>query len=587
MSKLYLIFIVFLFNSCVRYSPEIEDVLKQAGDNRGELEKVLKHYAENPADSLKLRAAEFLIVNMPGKYSKYYDAPWNDVATAMLRWTSSSDKQLVSDTYRLGKQVIREDVKHITADFLMNNIEPAFQSWQDKPWGKDVSFDTFCEEILPYRVGTELLENWREKALASFADFNKSFQADSTISVVEACTKVNGKLPQFSLDWDFPEMNYTMLMSSRRGNCDRMAVLSIFVMRALGIPVTFDYTPRWFEENIGHAWNAVCDSAGRHISFMGTETAPGELHAGIEKSRTKTIVYRRTFALQIHRPDSGFETAWESQAIHSKDVSLEYDGFINVHIPVCFPHPKSNKVYLAVWTPTEWRVIGYANADSFPVAEKMLYMPVHSVNKELLPSNYPFMFEGANQPDFSDAKILYKIKNIPGDRFQVAKIRNTRTFRYIRYVSPKDKEANCNVAEIKIFDATGSILQGKPTGTPETHLALPTMTFDKAFDGDLSTFFDAKSNDSWTGLDLGKPCKIGEIHYAPRNEGAKGIYDGHTYELFYWDGKIWKSLGQKKATIKPLQYQVPANALFIIKNNTTEKTGIPFIVQDGVQKWVI
>jgi hypothetical protein len=39
-----------------------------AGDNRAELEKVLAHYAQNPADSLKYRAAVFLIGNMAGYY---------------------------------------------------------------------------------------------------------------------------------------------------------------------------------------------------------------------------------------------------------------------------------------------------------------------------------------------------------------------------------------------------------------------------------------------------------------------------------------------------------------------------------------
>ena len=56
------------------YSPEINRVLFMAGKNRGELEKVLKHYSQNPADSLKLKAAEFLIINMPGKYSEYHEA---------------------------------------------------------------------------------------------------------------------------------------------------------------------------------------------------------------------------------------------------------------------------------------------------------------------------------------------------------------------------------------------------------------------------------------------------------------------------------------------------------------------------------
>nr|WP_310648363.1 hypothetical protein [Bacteroides thetaiotaomicron] len=43
----------------------LETALQQAGENRVELEKVLSHYKTDPADSLKYKAACFLIENMP------------------------------------------------------------------------------------------------------------------------------------------------------------------------------------------------------------------------------------------------------------------------------------------------------------------------------------------------------------------------------------------------------------------------------------------------------------------------------------------------------------------------------------------
>ena len=43
----------------------LEIALQQAGENRVELEKVLSRYQIDPADSLKYRAACFLIENMP------------------------------------------------------------------------------------------------------------------------------------------------------------------------------------------------------------------------------------------------------------------------------------------------------------------------------------------------------------------------------------------------------------------------------------------------------------------------------------------------------------------------------------------
>ena len=295
MQKSLYLFLLLFFCSCSSpHSEAIEDALRQAGKNRKELEKVLKHYS---ADSLKLRAAEFLIVNMPGKYSEYYNAPWNDAATVFLRWTSSSNKRMVIDEYNLGKLVVEDDLTHITAAYIINNIDLAFKVWQETPWGKDIPFDVFCETILPYRLDTEPLENWRKKALASFADPYKSFLNDSAITSVDACIRINDLLPRFRVDSDFPPMNFSQLMASARGTCDAMAAIAIFSMRALGIPVTLDYTPRWPNMNVGHSWNSVYDNAaGNYVSFMGADFNPGIPHSG--KYSVKYKAFRYTFGRQ-------------------------------------------------------------------------------------------------------------------------------------------------------------------------------------------------------------------------------------------------------------------------------------------------
>ena len=73
----FLLFLNFLFSVCFlsacmsRRSAEVIEALELAGRNRSELERVLDHYAACEADSLKLRAAEFLIANMPGHQCIY------------------------------------------------------------------------------------------------------------------------------------------------------------------------------------------------------------------------------------------------------------------------------------------------------------------------------------------------------------------------------------------------------------------------------------------------------------------------------------------------------------------------------------
>uniref|UniRef100_UPI0026213A4D transglutaminase domain-containing protein n=1 Tax=uncultured Proteiniphilum sp. TaxID=497637 RepID=UPI0026213A4D len=586
-----------LFPGCShKKNSPLEEVLILAGSNRNELEQVIAHYKANPADSLKLKAAGFLILNMPGKYSEYYEAPWEDVATVNLRWSSSSDKSKVLDTYKMGNPVRRDDVNHITADYLISNIDLAFQVWNDKPWGKYISFDTFCEEILPYRIGTEPLENWREKVLASFADINQSLKEDSTITAVEACRKVNDLLPRFRLDKDFSNMSFTQLMATTRGMCDSQAALAAFVMRGLGIPVTIDFTPQWKSHPTGHSWNSVCDSAGQHISFMGTETNPYGSHQGNTFQKAKA--YRKTF--RNHR-------VVETDEIHTPplfqdnlyDISSEHNNMTSAAIPIKHHSEiRTGRVFLALFYDFEWRLTGHGEVDSDSIrfqhiGKDILYLPIYYTNGNQTPAGNPFyidtdgkthvltpdspdslmsfgsitpendlllsgrmmnaVFESSQTPDFSETRMIHKITKIPG-LYNKVKSKRPETCRYVRYKAPEN--SYCNVSEIVLYDLSGNKLEGMHVGSRGSHKDLGD-TGDKAFDGDITTFYDAAGpEESWTGLDFGEDRKIAAIHYSPRLANI-GIYEGYGYELFCWADNGWRSTGKKTATGQTIEFNAP------------------------------
>ena len=64
------------------------------------------------------------------------------------------------------------------------------------------------------------------------------------------------------------------------------------------------------------------------------------------------------------------------------------------------------------------------------------------------------LFEGANQPDFSDALPLAIVKEAGKDReMQMIDVQCTRGFRYVRYVGPND--VRCNVAEVAFYGEKG------------------------------------------------------------------------------------------------------------------------------------
>ena len=635
LSRIWYYFIIFLLFSCSskHYATEIEEVLSLAGNNRIQLEQVLEHYSLKAEDSLKLRAAEFLIRNMPGKCTETYDAPWEDVAAALYRWENATDKDELLRTYGLGEMKVREDVHHITAEYLISNIELAFKVWHEQPWGKHISFDTFCEEILPYRVGKEPLENWREKVLAGFGELNSYFKEHPDMSAVEACRRVNQLLPRFTwVSYPVPGMNYSMLMSTPRGSCDEMGALAIFAMRALGIPVVRDFTLQWPNRNLGHSWNAVCDSTGRHISFMGAESNPGELHIGTRLKKSK--VYRAAFAKQSNKIAIGErEIPIELQNRYMVDVSSEYEGCtFDVSIPVEFSlaEIKSEYVYLMSMgkeasSIVDWGKVVDGLMTFKNIGKKILYLPVYYVDGKYVPAGYPFrlddigrlcmfkpdmknkqsvvigdvglnqsllfrmqggVFEGANFRDFSDKRLLYTIEEMPTVAYQRVRVPDMTSYRYVRYVSPKG--GNGNVAEIEFYDNNGKQLKGRNIGTPGSWYNSP-MTCDKVFDEDIYTYFDAAQGDgdyAWTGLDLGKPQSICEIRYFPRIEDCR-IVDGRTYELYYWTGEDWKVLERGKAMKASLNYQMPNKGLFYLRDAEADVESCKyFMVQNGMQMWL-
>lgn len=621
--KILLFSFLLLSSGCSpKKNSPLEEVLRLAGANRHELERVIAHYKADPADSLKLKAAEFLILNMPGKYSESYEAPWEDVATVNLRWSSSSDKSKVLDTYKLDNPVRKDDINHITADYLISNIDLAFQAWNDKPWGKYISFDTFCEEILPYRIGTEPLENWREKVLASFADINNSLKEDSTITAVEACGKVNDVLPRFRLDKDFSNMSFTQLMATTRGMCDSQAALAAFVMRGLGIPVTIDFTPQWRNHPTGHSWNSVCDSAGQHISFMGTETNPHGSHQGNTLQKAKA--YRKTY--KHHRVVETDETHTPLLFQDNLyDISLEHNNMTSVAIPVKYhPQIQTGKVFLALFYDSEWRLTGHGEIDSDSIhfqhiGKDILYLPICYTDGDQTPAGDPFyidtdgktrilspdspdslmafgsitpendlslsgrmvdaVFESSETPDFSKTRIVHEITETP-KLYNKVKLKYPIACRYIRYKAPAN--SYCNVSEIVLYDLSGNKLEGIKIGSPGSYKDLGD-TADKAFDGDITTFYDAAGpEESWTGLDFGEDKKIATIHYSPRLANI-GIYEGYEYELFCWAGNGWKSIGEKTATGQTIEFNAPRNALLYLSHNTAKKKGkIFFILNDKI-----
>ena len=172
MKKIILFISIIAFTCCSKDDIKLNSALELAGENRVELEKVLNHYKADPADSLKYKSAVFLIENMPGKYS--YKGKAIEKKTEAFGYlekeTDSIPANIVNNANsQFFENPVKEfDIDVITSEYLIEHIDIAYSQWKTIAWNKNLSFDDFCEYLLPYRLENEPLMPWRKEYLNKY-----------------------------------------------------------------------------------------------------------------------------------------------------------------------------------------------------------------------------------------------------------------------------------------------------------------------------------------------------------------------------------------------------------------------------------
>ena len=295
----YFVFVI-LLSACTNGVSHLDIALQQAKHNKAELEKVLKHFKH---DSLKYRAACFLIENMPGKYSILpYDSldryknflkiiPQNDPISWDVRYSkiwhgfdSISKRQLA------GFSKI-EDIKVITGDYLIKNIEYAFKIWENGKIKDYCSFDEFCHYILPYRIDHEPLSNWREEGFQKFGHLLDSLMSPRELAL--RIIKLGGMRYNIGMTKYPYKQSYAEMLQTRWGTCDDMAAFLALSLRAIGIPASIDYVPAWANRSSSHCWNVVKDATGDFIEVGYGPEGKNEVVYKISK------IYRKKYDIPL------------------------------------------------------------------------------------------------------------------------------------------------------------------------------------------------------------------------------------------------------------------------------------------------
>jgi hypothetical protein len=401
-----------LFSYCGKgadYPSNVKSALEKAGDNRAELEKVLDYFSSWD-DSLKLEAAYYLIGNMEDHcYAIFglYDSSGNEVDFDASSYETYEEVQASFDSLEsiygvldFKKDTLIYDLQTVKADFLINQIDYAFQAWHTRPWAMRLSFPDFLEYILPYRGSNEPLEPWREYFWEKYAALDTLFPDTTDPTVIAAF--INDDIKKwFTFDPRFyyhpTDQGLAEMIKNRYGRCEDMTNLSIYAMRTVGLAVTSDYTPYWANAGGNHAWNAIVLPNGNVIPFMGAESNPGSY--GLPNKMAK--VYRKMYAEQ--KDNLAFQKNRQEKIprwLAGKsyvDVTSSYTDICDIVINFEKAVPDSaDYAYLCVFNYGEWHAVDWGklvgnSAHFHNIGVGIAYLPAFYLNEEIVPYAPPFI----------------------------------------------------------------------------------------------------------------------------------------------------------------------------------------------------
>ena len=614
--SIYIAFLFWLAVSCTAGKMDdspLEQALQAAGENREALEKVLAHYSQDPADSLKLKAARFLIENMPGHWGIDSASISGYIARVdslpglphALRRLLLDVPARYPDSFPQAKRV--EDIRIVKAQDLIGQVDWAFRMKDSCPWLEHIGFDMFCEGILPYRIAHEPLDfshGQPDSILQAVYDYAQQHYDD--------CRQSSYTMTMFIQRSHEFRNNYTIkdkrlsVMASISSQEDKLSTIRL---RDLGIPVTMDYNPAEAVPTSNRRWSTPFDPRLFTKSYYEiTQMGSGKF-------------YRQTYA---HNPipaptDREEHVPAFFRDPFQKDVTSIYLHTADVEIPVSLPAEREY-AYLAMYNKEEWVPVAFAKAENGKcrfrdLGVDALYLPVHYPEGRMEALGTPFVlycngktqakggtgerkklciertepyqgkfeyqgeefpgscFECDDNRNFQSADTVYIEKEILNYRLASTALASTPTARFWRFTPSTDYIV---MAELHFINEKGHILQGKYIpNEPKNPNALT--------DENPETFSIVQGS---LGIDFGKPVSVCGIEYMT-SSGQGNVQNRHEYELFYFQEGAWYSAGREKANDYQVVFDnVPAGCLYQVVDRTEETRGALFTQENGrIRYW--
>ena len=257
---------------------DITAALSRAGENRPQIEEALRRSADD-----QRKGMQFLVAHMP-----------------------------------------QRDLQSLSAEFLLENVELAYQAWRAATWKQRVPREIFLNHVLPYCSINERRDNWRKDF---HTRFRRRVQNAKTIS--QATAILNQTIfrefnVRFSTKRPKADQSPYETIAAGLASCTGLSVLLVDACRAVGIPARVVGTPLWSDNSGNHSWVEVWDQ-GWH--FTGAAEPAGEQldrawFSGRAATAQRDQRMHAIYAVSYKRTPLSFPLVW--------DTSIDYVYAVNV-----------------------------------------------------------------------------------------------------------------------------------------------------------------------------------------------------------------------------------------------------------------
>ncbi len=248
------------------WSEDVEAALKNAKDNRKELEKAL-----NDVPKEQRKGMAFLVENMPDS-----------------------------------------DLTSLKAEFLLTNVDLAYRARKELPWGKDIPEDLFLNDVLPYANVDEKRDAWRKEFYEMCLPMVKDCKTPT-----EAVQKLNKELfPKLKLGYSTqrkaPNQSPKESIEQGKASCTGLSIVLSDAARSVCIPARLVGTPLWSDKRGNHTWVEIWD---KRWHFTGAcEPDPEGLDrgwfVGAASQAKKDVPEHAIYAASFKKSKEHFPLVW-------------------------------------------------------------------------------------------------------------------------------------------------------------------------------------------------------------------------------------------------------------------------------------